>query len=364
MSARATLAVIFGGRSPEHEVSVVSARSIMREADPARFETVPFGITRGGAWLAPAETRRRLEAIEAARADHLGDERPAGPFAAKGVLAALAAADAAFPIVHGRTGEDGALQGLLELAGVPYVGSGVAASAIGMDKARMRAAFAAHGIPQPAWVVLRGGELAALAAPGPPRKAFARVEREAGYPCFVKPANGGSSIGVGRAASREELGEAVALAARYDRTVLVEEAIGGREVECAILGGSGGGEPLASPLGEIRPREGFYDYESKYGERGAELVVPAAVSEATAERVRAVAVEAFRAIGAEGLARVDFKATCGGDARVLEINTLPGFTPISMYPRLWEEAGVGYADLIARLVELALERHAEEAARA
>ena len=363
MSARATLAVIFGGRSPEHEVSVVSARSIMREADPARFEAVPIGITRGGAWLAPAETRRRLEAIEAGRADHLGDERAAGPFAPAEALAALAAADAAFPIVHGRTGEDGALQGLLELAGVPYVGSGVAASAIGMDKARMRAAFAARGIPQPAWLVLRGGDLDALAVPCPPPEALARVGRETGYPCFVKPANGGSSVGVGRAASPGELGEAVARAARYDGTVLVEEAIGGREVECAILGGLGGGEPQASPLGEIRPRDGFYDYESKYGERGAELVVPAAVSEAAAERVRAVAVEAFRAIGAHGLARVDFKAD-GDDARVLEINTLPGFTPISMYPRLWDEAGVGYADLIARLVELALERHAEEAARA
>ena len=365
MSARAdgrtTLAVIFGGRSPEHEVSVVSARSIMREADPGRFETVPFGITRGGAWLPPAETRRRLEAIAAGRGGHLGDECAAGPFAAAGVLAELSAADAAFPIVHGPTGEDGALQGLLELAGLPYVGSGVAASAIGMDKAQMRAVFAANGIPQPAYRVLRGADLGAPPGGGPPREALAEAERAVGYPCFVKPANGGSSIGVSRAASREELAGAVALAARYDRSVLVEEAIGGREVECAILGGE---EPQASPLGEIRPREAFYTYESKYGEPGAELVVPAALDEAAAERVRAIAVGAFRAIGAYGLARVDFKATDGGDARVLEINTLPGFTPISMYPRLWEEAGVGYAELIARLIGLALERRAEARARA
>ena len=356
-----TLGVIFGGRSPEHEISVISARSIMREADADRFEIVPFGITRGGAWLTPSETRHRIDAVEAGRSRDMGHDEPEGPFADADTLAALAAVDVAFPIVHGPTGEDGSLQGLLDIMGVPYVGSGVAASAIGMDKAQMRAVFAAHALPQPVHVVLRRDDLDGLTGPDASPESMAEVERAVGYPCFAKPANGGSSIGVSKVASREDLGGAIAHAARYDGKVLVEEAIDGAEVECAILGY---GDPQPSPLGEIRPRDEFYTYEAKYEDAGTELVVPAEVSEALAGRVRDTAVRAFRALDCAGLARVDFMVREPDTVRLLEVNTLPGFTPISMYPRLWGEAGVDYASLITRLVEFALERHAEERSHA
>ncbi len=230
------MAVICGGRSPEHAVSVVSARSILREADPARFEAVPFGITRGGRWLTPDETRRRLISVEAGETDTLGEDSGAGVLAAAEVLAALADVDVVFPIVHGPIGEDGTLQGLCELAEKPYVGSGVAASAVGMDKVHMRAVFAAAGLPQPKYAVLRDEETRS-----PSSAALHAIEREVGYPCFVKPANGGSSLGVSKAGTREDLLEATALAARYDRKVLVEEAIEGREVECAVLGNARSG---------------------------------------------------------------------------------------------------------------------------
>ena len=356
MSPRMRLGVIFGGRSPEHEVSVVSARSIMREADAERFDVVPLGITRGGAWLTPEETQRRLERVEAGEFGDLGGEEGAGLLAAGDILETLAGIDVVFPIVHGRYGEDGSLQGLLEVMGVPYVGSGVAASAIGMDKAQMRAIFAAHAIPQPAYVVLQGEALDDLAGDAPSRDALTRIDRTIGYPCFAKPANGGSSIGVSKIASREDLGEALAHAARYDRKVLVEEAIDGHEVECAVLGNA---DPQPSPLGEIRPRAEFYTYEAKYKDDSTDLIIPARIGATTTSRVRDIAVEAYRAIDCAGLARVDFLVREPGDARVLEVNTLPGFTPISMYPRLWQEAGLDYASLITRLVDLGLERHAE-----
>lgn len=360
-AGRQRLGVIFGGHSPEHEVSVVSARSILREADPDRFEVVPFGITRGGAWLTPAETERRLAHVEAGETAHLGDDPDddtagGGLLTSPDVLAALAAVDVCFPIVHGRGGEDGTLQGLLESAGLPYVGSGVAGSAVGMDKAHMRAAFAAHHIPQPRYAVLCDAEVAR-----PAEQLLRSIEHEVGYPCFVKPANGGSSIGVTKAASREHLGDALHKAGRFDRKVLVEEAIVGREVECAVLGND---EPLPSPLGEIRPREEFYSYEAKYEERGTELIVPAGLPANAVEQVQQYAVTAFRAVDCAGLARVDFFVTVDDKVRIIELNTLPGFTPISMFPRLWEHAGVPYRALITQLVEFGIERHEREAAYA
>jgi len=351
MSTRARqqrLGVIFGGRSPEHEVSVTSARSVMREADAARFEVVPFGITKGGRWLTPVETRTRLEDATSERRD-LGFEDARGVLDTPEVLGELASMDAVFPIVHGPLGEDGTLQGLLELAGIAYVGAGVAASAIGMDKELMRAVFAQAGLPQAAYDVLRDDEVLA------PQPAMIRdIEAHLGYPCFVKPANGGSSVGVSKARSREDLEGAIREAARFDRKVLIEEAIAGREVECAVIGNA---DPQASPLGEITPRAEFYTYDAKYADASTELTVPARVSEATRERVQEYAVRAFRAIDCAGLARVDFFVAPDDNVRVIEINTLPGFTPISMYPRLWQEAGVSYGELISRLVDLAFERH-------
>ena len=345
------LGVIFGGRSMEHEVSVVSARGVMREADAERFEVVPFGITRHGAWLTPDETRRRLVGVEAGDTRSLGDDEGDGAFAYPEVTALLGQMDVVFPIVHGTFGEDGTLQGLLEMAEVPYVGSGVAASAVGMDKALMRAVFAAHGVPQTEYVVLADEETRT-----PSMETMRRIERELGYPCFVKPCNGGSSVGVSRAASREDFGEALAGAARYDRKVLVEAAVTGREIECAVLGNHA---PEGSPLGEIRPSTGFYDHNSKYLDDSAELIVPAQVDADSAERVRALAVQAYRALDCAGLARVDFFLQPDGAVKCIEVNTLPGFTPISMYPRLWQEAGLSYRDLISRLVDLAFERFEE-----
>ena len=304
------LGVIFGGRSMEHEVSVVSARGVMREADPQRFEVVPFGITRRGAWLTPDETRRRLVGIEAGDTRSLGDDEGEGAFAYPAVTALLGEMDVVFPIIHGTFGEDGTLQGLLEMAELPYVGSGVAASAVGMDKALMRAVFAAHGVPQTDYVVLADEEMRT-----PSDDMMRRIERELGYPCFVKPANGGSSVGVSRAEG--------------------------------------------SPLGEIRPTTEFYDYKAKYLDDSAELIVPAQVDAASAERVRSLALRAYRALDCAGLARVDFFLEPSGSVKCIEVNTLPGFTPISMYPRLWQEAGLSYRDLISRLVDLAFERFAE-----
>jgi len=312
---------------------------------------IPFGITRGGHWLTPNETRARLARVEAGESETLGDEAGRGVFATPAVLAALATVDVAFPIVHGPQGEDGTLQGLLELAEKPYVGSGVAASAIGMDKAQMRAVFATAGLPQARYQVLRDE-----GARAPSAEALREVERELGYPCFVKPANGGSSLGVSKARTREDLVDALALAARYDRKVVVEEAISGREVECAVLGNA---EPEASPLGEIRPHAEFYTYEAKYADERTELIVPAPLPGETTQRVQQYALRAFRAVDCGGMARVDFFVTPAEEVRVIEVNTLPGFTPISMYPRLWQHAGLSYGTLISRLIELALERFTE-----
>lgn len=354
---RQRLAVLFGGCSPEHEVSVVSARSIIAAADPERFEVIPLGVTRGGMWLTPKQTQQRLAAVEAGTMTHLGDDESASILDHGRALAALRTIDVVFPIIHGRTGEDGIVQGFLDLVGVPYVGSDVSASAAGMDKALMRAAFAASDIPQPRYAVLRNAEVQRPAA-----ALLAEIEQTVGgYPCFVKPANGGSSVGVSKVRSREDITEAIVLAGRYDRKVLVEEAISGREIECAVLGNA---EPRPSPLGEIRPREEFYSYEAKYGDRGTELIVPAELPEAVAAQVQQYAVRAFSAIGCAGLARVDFFVVADGDIRIIEINTLPGFTAISMYPRLCEQAGISYRALITRLVEFALERYEQEHAHA
>ena len=354
-ATRQQLAVIFGGRSAEHEVSVTSAGSVMREADSERFEVIPFGITRGGAWLTPQETRRRLEAVEAGETRAIGDDPGQGMLAYPRTLAALREVDVVFPIVHGTFGEDGTLQGMLELADIPYVGSGVTASAAGMDKELMRAVFATAGIPQARYLVLRDGELA-----NPSAEAVREIESDLGYPCFVKPANGGSSVGISKVASREDLAGAVATAAKFDRKVMLEEAIEGREVECAVLGNA---DPRPSPIGEIRPRAEFYTYEAKYLDGTTDLIVPATVDEPTVRRLQDYALRAYRAIDCAGLARVDFFVTPEDEVRIIELNTLPGFTPISMYPRLWQEAGIPYDELISRLVDLAIERHEESRSR-
>jgi D-alanine-D-alanine ligase len=352
---RQRLGVVIGGRSTEHEVSVSSGRAVMREADPERFEVIPFGVTRNGAWLTPEQTRERLARADEGPTGHLGDDEGVGLLAYPAVLEALGTVDVVFPIVHGTGGEDGTLQGLLELAGLPYVGAGVAASAVGMDKELMRSAFAAAAIPQPPYRVLRGSEV-----DEPSMELLQEIERDLGYPCFVKPCNGGSSVGVSKARSREDFDEAVAAAARHDRKVMVEAAMSGHEVECAVMGND---EPEATGVAEIVPEAEFYTYEAKYVDDATRMIFPAEISPEATERVRDLALRAFRAIDCSGLARVDFFAEDAERIQIIEINTLPGFTPISQFPRLWQEAGVSYRELISRLVDLAVERHAEQARR-
>ncbi|MGI8926018.1 MAG: D-alanine--D-alanine ligase family protein [Tepidiformaceae bacterium] len=344
------VAVIFGGRSGEHEVSVVSARSVMAALDTGRWEPVPFAITRGGSWLTPEETQAGLAANAPAF------ERDAGPVLRNpGALAALAGCDVAFPLVHGTYGEDGTLQGFLEIVGMPYAGAGVAASAIGMDKALMKALFAEAGIPVPRYGVVRAWEIDDFE-----EVAQRYVEREIGYPCFVKPANGGSSVGITRASSREDLEGAFRDAFAYDDKAVIEAAVSGIEVECSVLGNE---HPEASVVGEVTPDREFYDYESKYSATSTTaLHIPARLPEAAMADVRELALRMYRLMGCEGYARVDFFVTAEGVV-ANEVNTIPGFTSISMYPKLWAASGLSYGDLLTRILELGLARHERRANR-
>jgi len=350
MAERQRLGVIFGGQSGEHEVSVVSAQHVIAAAGE-RFEVVPIGVSKTGAWLTPPETQRQLDredeafhkTLELADADDL--------LARPEALASLREIDVAFPLIHGTFGEDGTLQGLLELAGVPYVGAGVAASAIGMDKALMKRMFRQAGLDVPEHIVVRSTQYRAQA-----EDVAVAIETSIGYPAFVKPANGGSSVGISKVRSKEDLAHAFCVAFRQDRKVLVEQAIEAREVECAVLGND---DPQPSPIGEIRYTREFYDYDAKYLDPSTQLVIPADLPDETVRRVQDLAVRGYRAIDCAGMGRMDFFLTGSGDLYIDEVNTLPGFSPASMYPALWQHAGLGYGDLIARLVELALERHRE-----
>lgn len=343
--ARQRVAVIFGGRSGEHEVSILSARSVMAALDPDRWEPVPFGISREGGWMTPVETRGAMAA-------------GANCFAAQGkpllaageALGELGSCAVAFPLVHGPFGEDGTLQGFLELAGLPYTGCGVAASAIGMDKALMKALFREAGIRVARYAVVRAWELADGLEP-----ATRYLEETLGYPCFMKPANGGSSVGVTRVASREDIAGAFAAAIAYDDKVVIEQAVKGQEVECSVLGNE---HPEVSVAGEIAPDREFYDYDSKYSsESRTALHIPARITAQTSDSVRELALRMYQVMGCEGYARVDFFVTAEGEVVANEINTIPGFTNISMYPKLWEASGVSYKQLLTRIIALAFDRH-------
>lgn len=355
---RLRLGIIFGGRSGEHEVSVVSAQNVIAAADRERFHVVPIGITRSGAWLAPQETESILARDEALYQKNLdaGSAGGQGLLARPQALEVLARVDVVFPLIHGPYGEDGTLQGLLEMADVPYVGAGVAASAVGLDKALMKALFAQAGLPVPDYRAVLGWRWESEQ-----RTVTRELEAAMDYPWFVKPANGGSSVGITKVRSREDLAEAVQLALRYDRKLVVERAIRGREIECAVLGND---DPQTSPLGEIAYQGEFYDYEAKYLDPNTQLIAPAQVPAETAARIQAMAVQAYRAIDCAGMGRVDSFLLPDGTVYLEEINTIPGFTPISMFPRLWELGGLTYSQLISRLVDLALERHEEKRRRA
>jgi D-alanine-D-alanine ligase len=350
MSERLRLGVIFGGRSVEHEVSVVSAQHVMAAADRERFEVVPIGVAKSGVWLSRLQTEAALARREPPFRKRLEAEGE-GIAALREGLRQLAEVDVAFPLIHGTQGEDGTLQGLLELASIPYVGCGVAASAVGLDKALMKAVFTAAGLP-----VAEHAVIASADWEEGPLAAAREVEERLGYPVFVKPANGGSSVGISKARNREELVAGALEAARMDAKLLVEAAVEGREVECAILGNR---DAEASPVGEVRYRRDFYDYEAKYLDPATEVIAPTDLPAEVADRVRSMALRAFRAIDGAGLSRVDFFLGRDGCLVIDEINTVPGFTPASMYPRLWEAAGLSYSQLISRLVDLALERYRE-----
>jgi len=349
---RLKVGILFGGRSAEHEVSVVSAQAVMAALDLARFQAVPIGVTKQGTWLTPVASERALTAIRSERFRALEEPLGQGILHRTQALGALRRVDVAFPLIHGTNGEDGTLQGLLELADVPYVGAGVAASAVGMDKALQKAIYRQHGLPVPDDVIVLASRWRA-----DPAALGREVEAAIPYPAFVKPANSGSSIGTSRARSREDLEEALEEAFRYDRKALVEVAVEGRQVEVAVLGND---EPEASPVGEITFEGEFYDYHAKYEDPNTRLHIPADIPTETAEEARALALAAYRAIDCAGLARVDFFLTPQGNLVLNEVNTIPGFTPMSMYPKLWEHADLSYPDLIARLIELALERHEEK----
>ena len=364
MARKLRVGIFFGGRSAEHEVSLQSARNVVNAADPSKYEIVPIGITKEGQWrvgLPPkgsvgsstleAVLNSGQEVLPAVSPQEGAQLVPVGGPSAKGSLSRL---DVIFPVLHGTFGEDGAIQGLLELAGVPYVGAGVLGSAVAMDKTVMKRLFRERGLPiVPYLVVHRAGFEAA------PRRSCLAIEKKFRYPVFVKPANLGSSVGISKARNRKELVKALETAAAYDRKVLVERAIRGREIECSVLGND---NPSASLPGEIVPGGEFYDYAAKYLEDSARLIVPAPLRAAQTKQIQRLAVEAFQAAECSGMARVDFFLAKGsGKIYLNEINTIPGFTPISMYPRLWEASGLPYPRLIDRLIDLALERHQEKA---
>ena len=371
MKKKIRLGLLFGGRSGEHEVSLTSAAGVLNALDLAKYEVVPIGITRDGSWrvgkaaenllpgnsgyATPAE--KFIPAVLAKGKPVMASADPTTPqlvpIKAAAPLRATSRLDVIFPVLHGTFGEDGTVQGLLDLAGIPYVGAGVLASAAGMDKDVMKRLFRDAELPVVEWVLILRSDWE-----GGPSSVRARIEKEIGYPLFVKPANLGSSVGISKVRKASELPAALDLAAQYDRKILVERAVDAREIECAVLGND---HPEASVPGEIVPVNEFYDYEAKYVKEGSKTIIPAKLTHRQQRRIREYSVRAFQAVDCAGMARVDFLLD-RQNSKVLvnEINTIPGFTPISMYPKLWEASGVTYAQLLDRLIELALERHQQK----
>jgi len=346
--------LLFGGRSAEHEVSVVSARSVYAAIDRERYDVMLAGIDQQGRWYFGGKNSEsllstttvvpdkhvpaRLSTAGTSLVSEDGDDLPDSDF------------EVVFPLLHGPYGEDGTVQGLLELAGLAYVGAGVAASAVGMDKALARAIFAASGLPQTQYSVIARSDWRRAQVP-----VLERLEGEHDYPLFVKPANLGSSVGISKVYDRQELQAGLELASQYDTKLIVERSVeNARELECAVLGNE---YPQASGVGEIIPGAEFYDYTTKYIDGQSELVIPAVLEKSESEAIQELAMRTFKAIDCSGLARVDFFMRPDGSVLVNEINTMPGFTPISMYPKLWAAAGVAYGDLIDRLIQFGLERH-------
>jgi D-alanine-D-alanine ligase len=344
--------IIFGGRSGEHEVSVTSAASIFKHIDREKYEAVPIRIEKTGAWSFPGEPPTATSAAEVIQQARAAGSGGGGPASADPALSSLNL-DVVFPVLHGPYGEDGTVQGLLELANIAYVGPGVLASAAGMDKVAMKMLFASRGLPVCAWHGFVRSEWKRDRA-----AVLARLA-ELGLPAFVKPANLGSSVGISKVKTPDELVPAIEIALAYDRKVIVEAAVPkAREIECAVLGND---DPETSLPGEILPSREFYDYEAKYLDEGSKTVIPANLAPDVVATVQRLAIECFKAVDAAGLARVDFlMAGDSGQIFANEINTMPGFTTISMYSKMWEATGLSYSSLVDRLIQLALERHQEK----
>ncbi|HEX5689272.1 MAG TPA: D-alanine--D-alanine ligase family protein [Roseiflexaceae bacterium] len=370
MSKRIRVGVLFGGQSGEHEVSITSARAVMAALDRDKYDVLPIGITKQGRWIAgdtavPALVAQADPKLLPSGADQSSEgsaqTSEAASDAGTDALSVLAHSDSwlltpgssidvIFPVLHGPMGEDGTVQGLLELAGVPYVGCGVLGAAVGMDKAMMKAAFAAADLPLVPWLLIRRADWQRDAA-----QAVAQIEAALHYPVFVKPANLGSSVGITKATDRESLERGLAVAAGYDRRIVVEQGIDAREIEVSILGND---DPVASVPGEIVPSNDWYDYEAKYLGGESRILIPAPVASALAEQVQQLGMRAFTAIDGAGLARVDFLLERTTEELYLnEANTMPGFTSVSMYAKMWEASGLSYGALLDRLIELAMERH-------
>jgi D-alanine-D-alanine ligase len=387
--------ILFGGRSGEHEVSLLSAASVLNAIDKEKYEVVPIGITKDGRWLTAGDAQNLLAGKSASRPSQTlraGDPEttPAAAVLAQGESVVVPPepvhrerglvpfqsdagmmrrstdrainVDVIFPVLHGTFGEDGTIQGLLELADIPYIGAGVLGSAAGMDKDIMKSLFIAAGIP-----IVKHVTILRSAWERDAKKVQRLVESKLKYPVFVKPANLGSSVGISKAHDRKELGPAIEEAAKFDRKIVIEQGVGGkknkaREIECSVLGND---EPVASVPGEIVPGKEFYDYTAKYLDEGSQLIIPAKLTKVETKKVQELAVRAFQAVDCSGLARVDFLMEPGSGKKTRkiylnEINTMPGFTSISMYPKLWAASGLAYADLIDRLIQLGLERHEDK----
>ena len=369
MPKKLRVGVIFGGRSGEHEVSIRSARAIIESIDRRKFEVVPIAITEGGKWLAPSQSAQLLPAavhgFVSANGPATGDVALIGDPSHKGLISldsdsqplVAEKLDVVFPALHGTYGEDGTLQGLLEMADVPYVGCGVLASACGMDKVAMKSLFVQAGLPICKYIWFLRSQWRSN-----PAKVLRKVVAELGVPCFVKPANLGSSVGVSRATDRKSLSDAIDLAAQYDRKIIVEEEVVAREIECAVLGND---EPKASLPGEyvvLDEAARFLDYTEKYTSTGrVSFVVPAPVSKAVTTQIQRMAIRAFQSIDGAGLARVDFfLPRDGGELVINELNTMPGLTEVSGYPKMWAASGLPFARLLETLIDLAFERHREK----
>ena len=344
MNKRKTnVGILFGGKSGEHEVSFCSASAIIEAIDKEKYEAIPIGITIDGYWLSPKESQIALKTGKITGSDKTG-------------FSFLTGLDVIFPVLHGPYGEDGTVQGLLELIGIPYVGSGVAASSIAMDKDLMKKIFQQAALPQTKWKTIKRKRWNLEK-----KKILDEIGNQLTYPLFIKPTNLGSSVGINKVSKKEELETAIDTAASYDRKIIIEEGVENAiEVECSVLGND---DPEFSIVGEIQPGGEYYDYNSKYIDKNTKLIIPARIAEDLAEEVQKISKLAFLAIDAAGLARVDFfiqKTTDSYQVLLNEINTIPGFTRVSMYPKLWEKSGIGFSELVDRLIKLALERYQDK----